>query len=240
MNKGNFDKSYNERLFDNSGVRSFLHNSRFHWVSKKIHQLKLRDIKLFELGCFDGRLLQYLPSAPQCYVGFDADWEQGLSDAISKFSDQNLVFEKSVSPEDLRKFPDDFFDVSVAMETMEHLPPELVDDYISEISRITRSYFLVTVPNEKGPIFLIKYLVKRLFLEGTQKYSLLEFLNASLGRMHKIQQDDHKGFDYDNLILQLNNKFEIEETVSMPFRYLPIFLGFNVGVVAIKRTNPSH
>jgi len=237
MVKRSFDEDYNERLFDKPSLRSFFHNSRFNWFRKTVTEIKVQDLKLFELGCFDGRLLQYLPTKPKYYVGFDAGWENGLSDAQSKFSDQNLVFEKSVSPDDLRKFPDNYFDVSVAMETMEHLPPDLVDEYIAEISRITRSYFIVTVPNEKGPVFFIKYLVKRLVMEGTQPYSFSEFLNASLGRMHKIQQDDHKGFDYNKLISQIAGEFEIVKAEAIPFAYLPKSFGFTVGIVASKRSS---
>ena len=234
MVKRSFDKGYNERLFEKPGLRSYFHNSRFYWLTDTVERFRLRVDNVFELGCFDGRLLKYLPTKPKNYVGLDADWEGGLSEARSTFSEVGLFFEKSETPKDLRKFSTDQFDVSIAMETVEHLPPDLVDEYISEIARITRDYFIVTVPNEKGMVFFFKYLIKRTILEGTQPYSLSEFLNATIGRMHKIQQDDHKGFDYDQLIAQISREFEVVKVEAIPFTYLPKWTGFTVGIVAKK------
>lgn len=235
MVRRDFDESYNERLFEKAGLRSYFHNSRFKWLNATVDRIGLQTDSVFELGCFDGRLLEHLPVKPKHYVGFDADWEGGLSDARYRLSEPGLVFEKSESPEDLKKLSTNQFDVSVAMETMEHLPPEMVDDYISEISRVTRNSFIITVPNEKGPVFFLKYFSKRLFFGGTQPYTFSEFLNATFGRMHKIQQDDHKGFDYDRLISQISKHFDITKAEAIPFTCLPKWTGFTIGVVAKKR-----
>ena len=235
MIKREFEETYNERIFEKRGLRSYFHNSRFRWFKTTVDDLGLQSDHIFELGCFDGRLLQHLAFRPTDYVGFDADWEGGLSDAKSRFCEPGVVFEKSESPNDLKMLSTERFDISVAMETLEHLPPDLVDEYIAEISRVTRRHFIVTVPNEKGIVFFCKHLIKRFLLEGTQSYTYPEFFNATLGRMHKIRQDDHKGFDYDQLILQLSQHFEIIRVEAIPFTRLPRWTGFTIGIVAKKR-----
>ena len=159
-----------------------------------------------------------------------------MSNAKRNFSGDNLIFEKSEHVDDLKKFPDTRFQISVAMETMEHLPPDSVGAYLAEIERITGNYFIVTVPNEKGIVFLLKYIVKSIFLEGNQKYSWSELFDATFGRLHKIDQDDHKGFDYDELIGQISREFDVVRTEPIPFTALPRWAGFTVGIIAKKRS----
>ena len=68
--------TYNERLFDGGDLRGFLHSARFRWFASRLRRLGLEPDSVCELGCFDGKLINSLPRAPQRYVGLDANWEK--------------------------------------------------------------------------------------------------------------------------------------------------------------------
>lgn len=227
---------YNERLFGSKGLRSYFHNSRFEWFEKTCDDHLPDKARVFELGCFDGRLIQYIPFKLVEYLGYDAGWEGGLADAKKQFSGTpKFRFVESVSARDMQCIRAESFDVCVAMETLEHLPPGAVDEYLKQINRICSGYFIVSVPNEKGMMFLCKYLVKRIFFRDAQTYTFEEVVSATLGRMDKVVRDDHKGFDYSSLILQIERYFDIRAIESIPFSWMPRWCGFTIGVLACKR-----
>lgn len=227
---------YNERLFESKGLRSYFHNSRFKWFEQICKECEFSAATIFELGCFDGRLVQFIPFPIVNYLGYDADWEGGLSSAQRQFSGMSkLEFVKSESARDLEDIKANSFDMCVAMETLEHLPPDAVDDYLVQIERICSNVFIVSVPNEKGIVFLLKYLSKRLIFRDAQEYTFSEVFYASIGRMEKVKRDDHKGFDYSLLSKQIEKYFDILKVQSIPFSWLPRWCGFTVGIVAVKR-----
>ena len=123
------------------------------------------------------------------------------------------------------------------METLEHLSPQLIDGYLRKLARQTRHYILITVPNEKGLVFLSKWLVKKLIIGDALDYTFSELANATLGRMHKVRRSEHKGFDYDCLIAkEVAVYFDVSSISGYPFRLLPTSLCFGVGIVGRKRT----
>lgn len=76
---------YNERLFSR-GLRRKLHLARFHWVNAEITRWHGSSRSVLELGCFDGKLIDFLSDKPSRYVGFDANWEGGLDAAKVKWA----------------------------------------------------------------------------------------------------------------------------------------------------------
>lgn len=222
---------YNDRLFS-GGIRGYLHSSRFLWAKKIIG--RLRPDSVIELGCFDGRLLNYVK--PRSYVGLDAGWEGGIDSAIDRFRENpSFQFYKSSSPVDLTRFQSGTIDLGVALETLEHIPPHMLDDYLRELSRIVSGHVIFSVPNEKGVVFLGKWLVKSLILrdDDEEKYRISEVFFATIGVMSKVKRAEHKGFDYDKLISQIRDYFDIQSVSGVPFG-IP-FLSFSVGIVAKSR-----
>lgn len=231
-------KSYNERLFEGRGIRSYLHNSRFVWAGNKMSELNIKEFSMLEVGCFDGRLLTFCPTLPTFYLGLDADWEGGLTDARSKFvGEDSMLFVKTDNPLEISKYDDDHFDITAALETMEHILPKDVPDYIFEISRATKTAFIVTVPNERGLVFLFKYLVKKITFQNNQRYKLKEVFFASLGMMSRVARDDHKGFDFYALIEQLKERFDVACVENVPFRRFPLAMAFTIGIVCLPKQN---
>ncbi len=230
-----FNRSYNQRLFEDNAIRRYLHNGRFRWFKAKCQQYHVGDMRMIELGCFDGRLIDFCPVSPVHYEGYDAGWEGGLEIAMKKFNGRpDRIVRRALEPKDISHIANASFNVGAAMETLEHVPPELLGDYLNEMSRVIDGHFFVTVPNEKGFVFLTKYMVKA-FLGSNQKYTPTEVLNATLGRLAKVPRDDHKGFDYDVLINQLREFFDVVEVEPIPFKLLPRSLGFTIGIVARTR-----
>lgn len=232
-------QGYNERLFSGKGLRFKYHIWRFDWLKRQIKKYIDTDLNVIELGCFDGKTLDFLPKQPIRYVGLDADWEGGLSSAQDKYAgSSNLSFINSSDPADLQQFTDGQFNVGIAQETLEHIPPESLDSYLAQMARVIEGYLLVTVPNEKGIIFFIKRLAKlTLGMKGKNDYTAYEFFNATIGRMDKVERDDHKGFDHEKLRDQIEEHFDIVECQGGPLSWLPPSLNLTIGIVA--RTRPQ-
>jgi SAM-dependent methyltransferase len=228
---------YNERLFS-GGLRGWFHGARFYWVIQQISKHKCSTSSVLELGCFDGKLIDYLPALPSRYVGYDANWEGGLDLAKIKYgSNPCFEFIMARSAGDINLVKMDKFDLAVSMETLEHIDDDdTILGYLDLISRHLDGYFLITVPNEKGLIFATKYLAKKLLSKDAEKFTLSEFINATIGRMDRVPRLQHKGFDYNRLIDMVEKYFRVVEISGHPFSLLPYSLCFGVGIVARSRT----
>ncbi len=227
------DTGYNERLFS-SGLRKRLHQARFLWIHKKLVEVNGPSARVVELGCFDGKVIEYLPEPPRRYLGFDADWEGALSLARERWKDHpGYEFRYCTTPDEM-ELGDERFDIAIAMETLEHVPEHLVGPYLAKLAAATDRYILVTAPNEIGAVFFFKYLIK-LFFGEVERHSWSEFVNATLGRSDRIRRGHHKGFDYRWLIRQIAEHFEIVETSALPFSSLPASLSFTVAILARPR-----
>jgi 2-polyprenyl-3-methyl-5-hydroxy-6-metoxy-1,4-benzoquinol methylase len=201
-----------------------------------LDRLKCDTDTVLELGCFDGKLLDWLPRSPSRYIGFDANWEGGLDIARKRWSAaQNCAFLQASSPAEWQFSETDVFRIAVAMETLEHVPPPMVDEYLRKIAQHLDGYLFVTVPNEKGLVFLAKWMVKRLSSKDSEQYSLAELTNATLGRMSRIARREHKGFDYQWLVRTIQEYFDVIEVSGHPLGFLPAALCFGIGIVAKSR-----
>ena len=231
------EAGYNERLFSDD-LRGRLHGSRFLWLRESIRRAKAPCRRVLELGCFDGRAIRSLRQHPESYLGLDANWEGGVDlGRLHWKHDPNIRFELCSTPGEFQSHvKGDTFDTSLSLETLEHIPPAMLEPFVREIASATTGFFFVTVPNEKGPVFLAKYIVKRLFGDYF-RYRPIEVWGAFVGRMDLVERDDHKGFDYEEVIRLLKVYFDVVEVSGYPFRWLPKWLNFGVGIVARARPN---
>ena len=230
------NESYNERLFSGKGLRSYLHNSRFMWFQNTLIRLGIGEVNVVEIGCFDGRLLNFFPVEPRTYLGLDAGWEGGLTEAQEKYKNNRCWrFEQAVDAGALNRIPDNTFEIGAAMETIEHISPDLVDDYLAELARVVNGHILITVPNEKGIVFLAKWIIKKVFLGSAEQYTFAELLSATFGRMKKVVRNEHKGFDYEELERQVSKHFQVICVEGIPFGFAPKCLSFTIGILARNR-----
>ena len=223
---------YNQRLFAKPGLRSYYHLSRFRWLHERLHQ-ESKPLRIVELGCFDGRVLQYTPATVERYVGLDANWEGGLDLGRAAYAGRpEISLIECSCAETLRQFPDRSFNTAVSLETLEHIPEPAMREYLAEIARVTDGHFFVSVPNEMGPVFLAKYLMKRAVYGDSENYTLKEIIAATARQSHKVRRHEHKGFDYRRLIDELAVHFEILRVEGLASFGLPPALSLSVGIVA--------
>jgi 2-polyprenyl-3-methyl-5-hydroxy-6-metoxy-1,4-benzoquinol methylase len=229
---------YNERLFSH-GFRSRLHAARFLWCRKTIQDIKVPLRSVLELGCFDGKTLEYLPTSPGIYDGYDANWEGGVDLGRTKWVGKaGINLHASASVAEFLKGNARTYDVSICMETLEHLPREDVPDYLAKLADATSGYLLITVPNELGIVFISKWLCKRLILGSAEPYTLREFVRQTLGQIEFIAHREHKGFSYRWLIKEVEKQFRIVKVEGLPLPRLPLACSFTIGIVcARKATN---
>jgi SAM-dependent methyltransferase len=240
MDVKNKDKSgYNDRLFLSGGLRSYLHFARFKWLKAELIRLKCSCSSVLELGCFDGRAIEWLPRRPWRYLGLDANWEGGLDSARNKYGRlPGYMFKQVTDPSEVLFGNEDRFQIAIAMETLEHVPPEKVQEYLAKIAMRLDGYLFITVPNEKGLVFLLKHLTKRFVSSDYQQYTFKEILNAFLGRMQFVARNQHKGFDWTVMVADVEKLFDVVLVQGVPFgKILPPSLCFGVGVLARKRSH---
>lgn len=237
MNNKSYKKipSYNERLFG-SFLRGQLHLGRYYWINKIIKKYDIKAESVLELGCYDGKTINFLPDKPKRYLGLDANWENGLeiaSDLWSEFIEYE--FRHCNKPEKMN-LGSEMFDISICLETLEHVPEIMVADYLKNLSNSTDKLVLISVPNEIGPVFLIKYLVK--YIVGrTESFSFSEILNQSLGRVSKVSRNQHKGFSWKKFKKLVSNDFDILRIDGISPSVFGPYLSFGVGFVCKPKNN---
>lgn len=230
-------KTYNERLFQSSRYREFIHRGRFIWAKQILERFRVSCRRILEIGCFDGKLVDWVPSEIDAFVGIDAGWEGGIEIAKRRFAhDMKYTFVCASDPIELYRYKNINFDLGVAMETLEHLSPSTVYQYLDAFHCLVKGHILITVPNEKGLVFLGKWLVRKIMGDRSYQFSPVEVLYAVCGFLDRVERKEHKGFDYKSLIEDIEARFEIICVHSIPIAKLPIWLSPTLGILA--RTRP--
>ena len=234
--------SYNQRVFG-AGIRGKVHGARFLWLRETVLRYLPDFSSVVEVGCYDGRSIRYLPRCPDRYVGLDADWEGGLELARQNWQEKpeyRFIQCKSPADPEVQACLSDnqSFDIAISLETMEHLPDELQEEYLAFIRQNVSRYYLTTVPVEFGLVFLVKHLIKRFMLGGAYQYSWAEVLYSTLGMTSRVERHQHKGFDWRVYRDQVSRHFDIVEVRGLPFRWLPVSLNISAAIVATPRKEP--
>lgn len=219
-------KDYNSRLFQ-SGIRKWFHLQRFNWTKKQLLSGKIsKPREILDFGCFDGRLATYLPDEIN-FTGVDANWEGGLDQAIKNFeSAHNRVFVNSAQQE----WKTLKVDCITSLETLEHIPEAEVGSLIQNFKQISDT-LVVTVPNEVGLLFGIKFIIKWLFY-SPEAYTVKEYFYQLIGLSSRVERDQHKGFNYNHLIGVFRNAgFELILKEGVQFPWLPHYLSPQIGLI---------
>lgn len=223
-------KKYNERLFQ--GWQSIYHLRRFYWLKKQLEEYGKNNASFIELGCFDAKTLDFIPKVQLGhYLGLDANWEKGLDDAKGRYKDDpRIIFQYCSKPDEVPT-NDAKYDFGIALETLEHVRPELMDAFLEKMFFNIDGYIFITVPVERGFSLLVATAI-RIINRTWEKYGLLEWLNAFLGRMHKVSRIEHKGFDDRIFINQVSKYFDIEKIEGIFFNTPYANFNLSIGIVA--------
>ena len=226
--------TYNDRLFHGNRARRFLHERRFWWLVGRLRRLKILRADVIEIGCYDAKTISYLERggiALNRYVGYEAE-----SDVASRAQQQwaarpEITIVRSTSPADIDL--SSTFDVGICMETLEHLPDDLVDGYLHALAQVVRGPTFFTFPVERGAMLLAKQLGYRIFGMYGDRLSWRDLLNGALSRTDLIERHQHRGFDDRQMVKRIARHFKVEESSGL---FVPYFttLNFTLGVVGTK------
>ena len=219
--------NYTERLFS-KGARKRLHLARFYWLERQTRNLRYPIRSVLEIGCFDGKALDFLPNPPKAYTGIDANWEGGLDIAREKYKGQQ-AFEFIEASRIKHISLNQTYEISICMETLEHVPPRQMEKYLDLLVEKTDKNIFITIPNELGFLFAAKYLAKLVFT-GAQEISINDYINLTLKKADRVKRRGHIGFDYRTVITYFSTRGFPCHIESLPISWLPRGLAFTIAI----------
>ena len=187
--------TYNDRLFHGNRARRFLHERRFWWLIDRLHRMHISRAAVIEIGCYDAKTISYLERggiAVTRYVGYEADADVFVRAQPHWSSRPEISLVKSTSPSDIDLSAT--FDVGICMETLEHLPDDLVDGYLDVLARVVSGPVFFTIPVERADA-AGQATGYRIFGMYRDRLSWRDLLNGALSRTDRIPRHEHRGFD---------------------------------------------
>lgn len=159
--------------------------------------------KILDLGSGDGLVLNILRDSGHDSVAFDISYN-----ALKYIKNDKLV---QGTASDL-PFSSNSFDCVIACEVLEHIPNDLFDSVLKEISRVSKKYIIITVPykeklkinfsccNACGCVFNGAYHL-RSFKRGDLKLLLTEYKSIRIDKVVKVLNPD-RTFSFELFIRQ--------------------------------------
>jgi len=227
--QGNYSQS---NYLSKSKLRNWVHTQPLRIVLSMIQSRKYG--RILDAGCADGI---FLPTLSQlCEELYGCDISQKYLDEINTDALGNV----KLSVEDIHKttFPDNFFDLVVCLETLEHV--QSPHKAIAEIRRIMKENALgvISVPIEIGCPVFVKQLGRLLLGYGRRyrtEYTFTKLMGAVMKKPdteYHNQHLGHKGFDYRQIIRHLHDqKLSIVKINYFPLR--PFGPNFNFRIIIL-------
>jgi hypothetical protein len=220
-------------------IVSWLHSIRYKYLIELFDQLKKenpdKQLKVVDIGCAHAKTFGILNERYNIsYVGIELD-QQFAETAKSRYGSKSnfRIINDSIENHYTELENVDFL---MSLETLEHIPENIVVRLIEHIAAANPKYFVCSVPNEVGPIVWIKNVGSLLmgYMRHTE-YKWSETLYAGLYQLDKVEThgNGHKGFDWRWLAQTIRHNRKITQTLSSPFRWLP--KTFSVSVIFISR-----
>ena len=208
---------------------------------------------LLDYGCGDGTFMGFVSDRFAVCVGADVDQAQ-IDDCRSRFAPlPNLRFCLVRDLDESRHTH--AYDVVTCMETLEHCLEPVVDRVLGDLQRLCApdGVIVISVPIEIGPVFFIKYVVRKLAaIRGLSDYARYESYSlADAWRMAfatrqtvlprpaygpaEAPYHSHYGFNWRRLRVKVEDAFELERTLFSPAGWCGGWLSSQVWFVCKPR-----
>lgn len=224
-----------------NAVTSWMHSFRYRHIVTIFSELSVqlnRPIKVFEIGAGSGKLFSVLnPRFKVEYVGVELQPNrvEVAKERYQHYSNFSMICGRAEEHVDTIGATD----VIVALETLEHIPENIVVRIVEAISANKPKIFICSVPVEVGPIIWVKNVGS--FFMGYKRYKSYtwqETFWAGLYQLDKLRPRlyaGHRGFDWRWLAQTISHNMRIVEIRALPITFLPLSLSPSVMFIAKPR-----
>ena len=216
-------------------INRWLHSFRYKTLISEIDLFQknngIRAMKILDIGCAGGKSFEVLnPIFNIEYVGVELNPEmvEAGEKKLGKHENFKIICDSIENQFD--KIEN--VDIVIALETLEHMPGQLVPVVLANIANYKPKLFMCSVPVEIGPSIWIKQIGSFLmgYKDRANGYSLRETFWAGFNKLNKLPVHNcgHVGFDWRWLEQSLRFYFNIREKINFPFKILPTYMSSSV------------
>lgn len=96
--------------------------------------MSISSVRVLDIGCLNGYIMETLRmNGVENVYGCDISYELAVNNCINKYHLPAITIGDFCE----NHYPDQFSDLTIAMEILEHIPPEKTDKFIYELKRVT-------------------------------------------------------------------------------------------------------
>lgn len=230
-----------ERVQNFNAITRFLHSVRYRKLLEVASQLQPRHgdkLKVVDIGSGPCKAYSVLSSALNIdYHAIELDNEFAEVAQQRYGARDNFRLSHGSIMDHLDSI--DGADLVIALESLEHIPENLVVRVVEAIGASEFQRLYVTVPNEVGPAIAIKNVGSLLMgYQRHREYNWGETFRAAAYDLDRVGLHDtgHKGFDWRWLAQTIRHNCEILEIFTSPMKGVPRSMSPSIGYVARKRT----
>ena len=219
---------------------SLLHKTRYRHLINLFTDLSAahpsRPLNVVDIGCAHAKAFDILNSRFNInYVGIDIDknFVDVAQQRYSKYENFRIINDSVINHYNELENAD----AIIALESLEHIPENLVVRIVEQIARAKPTAFMCSVPNEVGPIVLLKNIGSLLTGYMRHKeYRWKETLHAGLFNLDKVETHGtgHKGFDWRWLAQTIRHNMHITKIHKNPFDWLPKTFSFSIIFICLR------
>ena len=134
-------------------------------------------------------------------------------------------------------------DLIIGLETLEHIPENLVVKTLEAIRKSDFKYCYFTVPNEVGPAIIIKNIGSMVMGYIRHKeYTWTQTLHAGMYRLDVLPRHTtaHIGFDWRWLAQSIRHNMVISQRTKSPFKWIPSCVSPSIGFICNNDNLPEN
>ncbi len=229
-----------EKILSFNPLVSYLHGIRYKRLLSLFAKLSAKDpdktLRVVDIGCAHAKNFPLLNERFKIdYIGveLDKDFSDVAGERYGAFKNFKIINDTIENHYSLLANSD----VILSLETLEHIPEHIVVRLIEQIALAKPEAFFCSVPNEVGPIVLVKNIGSLLTGYMRHKeYKWSETFYAGFYNLDKVEVHGtgHKGFDWRWLAQTIRHNMKITSSYSSPFGWLPKTLSFSIIFVCLR------